>query len=115
MCKIYIQLLAVMLAVFFISLAVCDGFEVEEEPVYIGEFVDEVDFDYVDFPTSVVRNLSDSKLDKVQRMELIKVFDYLVPTLAPKTEFVQTFFFQFEGIIPYLNVLLDKIITSNAP
>ncbi|SIT10992.1 hypothetical protein [Belliella pelovolcani] len=110
-----LQCLAVMMAFFFSVLAVGDGFEQVEEPVYVGEFVDEADFDYVDFPTSLLRNQSVNKLSKVQRLEIVKIFDVLVNNLTLNTEFVKISFLGFSGEIPYFQFVLEKVIASNAP
>ena len=113
--SLFMQGIAAFMAVFFLFLAVSDGFEKFEEPIYVGEFVDELDYDYVDFPTSIIRSQSGSNLGKVQRLVLVKAFDYLVPRLDSKSEIIKVSFVDFTGIIEYFFQILRISISSNAP
>ncbi|MCH7414700.1 hypothetical protein MM213_14465 [Belliella sp. R4-6] len=113
--RIFIQSVAIFMATFFLLLAVSDGFEKVEESVYVGEFVSELEYDFVDFPTSIIRTQSSSQLSKVQRLVIIKVFDYLVPRIESKSEIIKVSFLTFTGIIEYFFHVLRISIASNAP
>lgn len=110
-----IQFLTVFMALFFSSLAVIDSFDKVDKSVFQGEFIEALDFDYFDFPETFLRNQSLTKVIKIKRIEITKVFDYLVPFVEPKAEFILITFLNFTGDLPYFQLVLEKIISSNAP
>lgn len=108
------RLLACMLALFFVVLAVFDGFEVEEDIEYEGHFLDEADFDYVDFPTSISRPSSNST-SKVQRIELVRIYDFFLSVIRFEVKPVQCLTYIPIEIFSSLDILIGKSISSNAP
>ncbi|RZS96907.1 hypothetical protein [Cecembia calidifontis] len=109
-----IRVFAFVMALFFVVLAVYDRLEEEEKIEYFGEFVDETEFDYVDFPTSISRPTG-NKSTKVQRMELIKVFDQ-IQTFLRLDSIIQPKVKLAESVIIYIPILIfEHIISTNAP
>lgn len=110
-----LRLIACALAIFFVVLAVFDGFEEEDEVEYFGEFVSEADFDFVDFPESISRPTGNSKVNKLDRIPLVKFFDRIfnlftlekVFNIMPSPEFPQ--------VISGYNFVISNSICPNAP
>lgn len=103
-----------MLALFFVVLAVFDGFEQEQEIEYVGEFLHETDFDYVDFPTSISRP-SNNQSQKIQRLALWNVLNFISKTFK-----INLLFEKVVAIIPLdiffcIDFLIGKSIAANAP
>lgn len=108
------KLLTCLLALFFVVLAVFDGFEQEQEIEYFGEFLDEADFDYVDFPTSISRSTNSGSF-KIQRLIVFSVFDFISKALSLNkpnstiSEYIPL------NIFSGLDFLIGKSIAANAP
>jgi hypothetical protein len=102
------------LALFFVVLAVYDGFEETEEIEYHGEFIAEAEYDYVDFPTSISRpsGLKKSNLTKIQFLKdsnrEIKIF---IAKYALLTKPLQKVVHLSEA----RDIIFKFIILSNAP
>ncbi|WP_194775482.1 hypothetical protein [Pararhodonellum marinum] len=70
--------IAIFLASFLLVLIIFDGFEGKVDKSVIQEVeVAEIDFDYVDFPTSISRPLN-THSQKIDRAEVVKVVDSLL-------------------------------------
>ena len=109
-----LRYLTFALALFFVVLAVFDGFEETEEIEYHGEFVSEAEYDFVDFPTSVSRpfGVKKSNISKIQILKYcnreIKIFiaKYAHLTKPPQEVFHLT------GV---RDIIFKFTIQSNAP
>lgn len=113
--KIYIRLMACMLSLFFVVLAVFDGFEEVENYEYYGGFeVDEAEFDYVDFPTSISRP-SGSKVSKVKRVEVVKIFDQIQSILPFQVLTVIRPTFDEKPIFQFIQLIIQHAVCANAP
>lgn len=112
--KAIVGVFSLIMSLFFLVLAVYDGLEEEKDIEYFGEFVDEAEFDYIDFPTSISRP-SGNKVNQVQRLELVKIFDQILtilrrePIIQPKLKLADYFIIN----IPIL--LFEHIISTHAP
>jgi len=103
-----------LLAVFLLLLSFAD----HDDKIFIGKdyqsaAVEELDFDFVDFPTSVSRHNMPS-FTKVQReaiLPLALVFKLEILRVIPKI----TFPIQLYGIPLTMITVLELIICSNAP
>ncbi len=82
-----LRLIALCLAMFFVVLAVFDGYEQVEKAEYVGEFLQDTDFD-VDFPTSISRPSGSTSL-KLQRVAVVKIFDKLLSFIAFEPPFLK--------------------------
>lgn len=102
------------MVLFFVVLAVFDGFEEEQDIEYVGEFLNEADFDYVDFPTSISRS-STSQSFKIQRIVLLSVFDFVSEALRLTKPLASTFEYIPLEIYSGLDFLIGKSIATNAP
>jgi hypothetical protein len=71
------------LALFFVVLAVFDGFEEVEDIAYCGEFVAEAEFDFVDFPTSIFRP-SGVKSASIGKFQAVTYFDRILKIFVAK-------------------------------
>ncbi|PSL06498.1 hypothetical protein [Cecembia rubra] len=112
--RMLIRIFSLMLSLFFVVLAVYDGLEEEENFEYFGEFVDEAEFDYVDFPTSISRPTG-NKQTKTQRLELIKIIDQIQTILRFETFNQPDEKPAIAEVIIYQIFLLEHIISTNAP
>lgn len=113
--KIYIRLMACMLSLFFVVLAVFDGFEEVENYEYYGGFeVDEAEFDYVDFPTSISRP-SGSKVSKVKRVEVVKIFDQIQSILPFQVLTIIRPTFDEKPIFQFIQLIIQHAVCANAP
>ncbi|UJP67082.1 hypothetical protein IPZ59_12950 [Mongoliitalea daihaiensis] len=110
----FIRATCIMLALFFVVLAVFDGFEQEQEIEYVGEFLSETDFDYVDFPTSISRPSNNQTL-KIQRLILLNVVDFLSEVFNINTSFEKVVVYIPVEIFFGLDYLIGKSIAANAP
>lgn len=106
--------LATSLALFFVVLAVFDGFEQEQEIEYVGEFLNESDFNYVDFPTSISRSVN-SQSFKIQRLVVLSLFDFVSAAFGCTKEALIIPTFIPLDIFSRLNFLIGKSIAANAP
>ncbi|MGY6743007.1 MAG: hypothetical protein ACXIUQ_09750 [Cecembia sp.] len=109
-----LRMIALALALFFVVLAVFDGFEEEQDIEYVGEFLNEVDFDYVDFPTSISRSSATQSL-KIQRIIVISVFEYISEALRLSKPSLPSFAYIPLDIFSGLDFLIGKSIAANAP
>lgn len=109
-----IQADSLFAGIFFVVLAVFDGFEVEEDIEYVGHFLDEADFEFVDFPTSISRPTSNSTL-KVQRVELVRIYDFFLSVIRFEIKPVQCLEYIPIAIFSGLEILVGKSISANAP
>ncbi|MDX5477034.1 MAG: hypothetical protein LPJ98_01155 [Cyclobacteriaceae bacterium] len=113
--KVFIRLMACMMALFFVVLAVFDGFEeVESYEFFSGFEVDETEFDYVDFPTSISRP-SGSKVSKVQRVEVVKIFDQIQSILPYQVFTVIIPVFDEKTIFQFIQLIIQHAVCANAP
>lgn len=113
--KVFIRLMACVMALFFVVLAVFDGFEEVEQIEYFGGFeVDETEFDYVDFPTSISRP-SGSKVSKVQRVEVVKIFDQIQSILPYQVFTVIIPVFDEKTIFQFIQLIIQHAVCANAP
>ncbi|MFC0261655.1 hypothetical protein [Fontibacter flavus] len=113
--KVFIRLMACVMALFFVVLAVFDGFEEVEQIEYFGGFeVDEAEFDYVDFPTSISRP-SGSKVSKVKRIEVVKIFDQIQSILPFQVVTVIRPTFDEKPIFQFIQLIIQHTVCANAP
>ncbi|MGY6520630.1 MAG: hypothetical protein ACXIUD_02815 [Mongoliitalea sp.] len=109
-----LRMIALAMALFFVVLAVFDGFEEEQDIEYVGEFLNESDFDYVDFPTSISRS-SQTQTLKIQRIVVLSVFDFVSEALRLiKPSLPEAAYIPLE-IFTGLDFLIGKSIAANAP
>lgn len=109
-----LRLLAFVLALFFVVLAVFDAFE-EDAVEYCGEFVTEAEFDYVDFPTSISRPTGNSKVNKLERIPIIKFFDRINNILTVEEVAIETSDIIYPEINSNYNFLIARAVLPNAP
>jgi hypothetical protein len=109
------RLLAFILALFFVVLAVFDGFEEEDDIEYFGEFVTEAEFDFVDFPTSISRPTGSSKVNKSERIPIIKFFDGIINIFTREVVHVKTPFILLPKIYSDYSYLIANTVLANAP
>lgn len=110
-----LRLLACILALFFVVLAVFDGFEEEEEIEYFGEFVAEAEFDYVDFPESISRPTGSSQVNKLVRVPLVKIFDRILNLFTSERVFNEKLYSELPQILSRFNFLIANSVCTNAP
>lgn len=110
-----LRLIALCLAIFFVVLAVFDGYEEEDKAEYVGEFLNEADFDFVDFPTSISRPSGSASL-KLQRVAIVKIFDQLLSFLAFEPPFLKKAV-NIETNIPIHRIIffIQHAVCKNAP
>ncbi|MGY6546733.1 hypothetical protein [Arthrospiribacter ruber] len=108
------RFLACLLSLFFVVLAVFDGFEVEDKIEYQGHFFDEADFDYVDFPTSISRP-STTAASKFQRIELFRIYDFFLSITRLEIKPSQILSYIPVELFSSLEILVGKSISMNAP
>lgn len=109
-----LRLFAFVLAVFFSVLAVFDGLEAHQEIEYYGEFVDEAEFDYVEFPTSISRP-SGGKSVQSQRLEVVNIFEnliFVVFSVQPEEASVK---FVSADTLLLLTKFIKHTVCTNAP
>jgi hypothetical protein len=104
-----------LLAVFLLALSFAD----HDDRIFIGEdyqsaAVEALDYDHVDFPTSISRNDSPS-YGKIHRAILLPLAQVFNLELFKKIEPSITFPPQLSGIHAPLQFLLELIVCSNAP
>lgn len=109
-----LRVIALAMALFFVVLAVFDGFEEEQDIEYVGEFLNEADFDYVDFPTSISRSTSTQSL-KIQRFIVLSVFGFVSEALRLSKPSLPSLAYIPLGIFSSLDFLIGKSIAANAP
>ncbi|MFD2203375.1 hypothetical protein [Shivajiella indica] len=109
-----LKYLAFALAMFFVVLAVFDGFEEIESIEYTVELIAEADFDYVKFPTSISRP-SGVKSTGIAKFQSIKYFDRIlrifIAKYAPLTKLTQ----DIVHISGAKDIIFKFTILSNAP
>jgi hypothetical protein len=110
-----LRLLACTLALFFVVLAVFDGFEEEEEIEYFGEFVAEAEFDYVDFPESISRPTGNSQVNKLVRIPLVKIFDRIFNLFTSERVFNEKKYSELPQVLSRFNFLITNSVCTNAP
>lgn len=110
-----LRLIALCLAMFFVVLAVFDGYEEVEKAEYVGEFVQEADFDFVDFPTSISRPSGSASL-KLQRVAIVKIFDQLLSFIAFEPPFLKKAT-SIELNVPIHSIIffIQHAVCTNAP
>jgi len=109
------RLLACILALFFVVLAVFDGFQEEEEIEYFGEFVAEAEFDYVDFPESISRPTGSSQVNKLVRIPIVKIFDRIFKLFTSARVFNIKFYSELPEILSRFNFHITNSVCTNAP
>ena len=108
------RLITCLLALFFVTLAVFDGFEQEQLFEIQGEAVAEAEFDYVDFPTSISRP-SGNSINKFERTPVLKVYEQIKKILSFsifKADLPQV---EPNYIISSFSVFIKHTLRSNAP
>jgi hypothetical protein len=109
-----LRYLTFALALFFVVLAVYDGFEEIEEIEYHGEFISEAEYDYVDFPTSISRP-SGVKKPNISKVQILRYFNREIKIFIAKyallTKPSQEVFHFSEA----RDIIFKFIILSNAP
>jgi hypothetical protein len=103
-----------LLAIFFVTLAVFDGFEQEQIFEIQGEAVAEAEFDYVDFPTSISRP-SGNSINKFERTPVLKIYQQISKILSFsifKADLPQV---EPNYILSSFSVIIKHTLRSNAP
>jgi hypothetical protein len=108
------RLITCLLAVFFVTLAVFDGFEQEQLFEIQGEAVAEAEFDYVDFPTSISRP-SGNSINKFERTPVLKIYQQLSKILSFSIFKVDLPQVEPNYILSSFSVVLKHTLRSNAP
>lgn len=111
--RLLMRIVANFLALFLLALFIADGEEAEHDLPVIGYFVAEVDYSYVDFPTSLSRKLKSQQI-KIQRLFVIPTGIVLETFLSIEISpiIIQH---QISTLHPRLFSLLTLVVSSNAP
>ncbi len=113
--SIGLRLIALCLAMFFVVLAVFDSYEEEERAEYVGEFFQEADFEFVDFPTSITRPSGINSF-KLQRIAQVNLFDQLLSFIAYEPLFLKkAFSIELKSPIHKFIFFLQHAVCTNAP
>lgn|SRR5690554_3885052 len=111
--RLLMRMMANFLALFLLALFIADGEEAEHDIPLRGYFVAEVDYSYVDFPTSLSRTLK-SQQTKIQRLFVIPTGIILEKFLSIETSPIVVQH-QVSTVHPLLFSLLTLVVSSNAP
>lgn len=109
------KFLACILSVFFLLLAVFDGFEEKEDVEYFGEYVTEAEINFVDFPESISRPTGVSKVNKSDRLPLIKFFDRIFRIFTLEIIYNIKSAFKLPQLFSSYNFNLVYSVCTNAP
>lgn len=103
------------LAAFLVCLSIADGEEAEHDIIQYDIQVEELEFDYLDFPTSLVRNnsLSFSSLQRIAQLDIFTVeFKNKIIKLLSDARLKQIIQVHLH---PVLCNLVKVVICKNAP
>jgi hypothetical protein len=109
-----LRYLAFALALFFVVLAIFDGFEEVEEIAYCGEFVAEAEFDFVDFPTSISRP-SGVKSTSFGKFQTITYFDRILKIFFAKYALLTKPPQEVFHLLGAKDIIFKYTIQTNAP
>ncbi|WP_209331665.1 hypothetical protein [Lunatimonas salinarum] len=103
------------LAIFLVCLSIADGEEWDHEIVYQDTQIAAVDYDYVDFPTSLIRNntVSYSSLQRIADVSPFTI-DFSKKITFPLSE-AQLNQLSYTLLHPFLSHLVEVVICKNAP
>ena len=103
------------LAVFLVCLSIADGEEAEHEIVHPDFQIAAIDFDYVDFPTSLIRN-NTVNFSSLQRIADVSPFiiDFSKKVTFPLSD-AQLNQISYTLLHPLMSNLVKVVICKNAP
>lgn len=109
------RVLTNFLAAFLVCLSIADGEEAEHDIVYSDFQVAEVEFDYVDFPTSLIRN------NTVNYASLQRIAEFNSFTVDFSTHYIILLSdarlkrISYTVLHPLISNLVKVVICKNAP
>ncbi|RPA68233.1 hypothetical protein EF405_11225 [Cyclobacteriaceae bacterium YHN15] len=109
-----LRYIAFALALFFVVLAIFDGFEEVEEIEYCGEFIAEVEYDYLDFPTSISRP-SGGKSTSLAKFQYVRDFDRIIKIFIAKYALLTKPPQEIFHLSSAKDIIFRFTILSNAP
>lgn len=109
------RLLACVLSIFFVFIAVFDGFEKEEEKEFFGEYVAEAQIDYIDFHETISRPPGSNKVKKLDRTPIKKIFDKVLDFFLSREIFQSKSVFNLIQVFSSFNFTISNSVCSNAP
>jgi hypothetical protein len=102
------------LALFFVVLAVFDGFEQVEDIEYCGEFVAEAEYDFVDFPTSISRPTG-VKSTSIGKFQYVTYFDRVLKIFIAKYALLTKPPQEVFHLLGARDIIFKFTIQTNAP
>ncbi|EKB50387.1 hypothetical protein [Cecembia lonarensis] len=113
--KTLFKTLLVLNALFFSALAVWDHYEDVEDVIFENfEVIAEHDYDDYDFPTKISRSL-ESSLVEFERIEQIKVVDFLLSIIVPYIINQEDHLIEFPYLSSDYEFFNSRSICINAP
>jgi hypothetical protein len=111
----YKNILTNFLAAFLVCLSIADGEEAEHEIIHFDFQVSEVEYDYVDFPVSLIRNntVSFSSLQRIAEVAFFSV-DFRPKSLYLLSEATLNQL-SHNLLHPLISNLVKVVICKNAP